>query len=250
MILLVFCGFAVVNASSDDKPATTFKIDFSKVVLVDGVKWPKKWKIIATLPGVPKTGFKVVKSPELKKNVLQVSVNKSTGLFITDRTVAVDLKKLPIMRWRWRVKNLPKGGDVRKPNKDDQAIAIYVGYHGWVDKKNISYQWATETPKGATGKVSYAAGFIKCTWYAVRNKKDKLNQWYIEERNIAEDFKKAYKGFLPKRFAVSVAGNGQHTGSTTMAEVDFIEFIPKSKAKKLKDHPTVASSSKSSSAGN
>jgi Protein of unknown function (DUF3047) len=230
LILLILCGVSGKTASRISKPGPVFKIDFSKVVTVKGRRWPKKWKVIATLPGVPDTDFRVVRDAELKKNILRVSVNKSTGLFITDRTIVVDLNKQPIMRWRWRVKGLPKGGDVRKPNKDDQALAMYIGCNGWVDKKNVSYQWATDTPKGKTGKVSYAAGFVKCSWFVIRNKRDKLNHWYTEERNVAQDFKKAY-GFLPKRFAVSVAGNGQHTGSSTVAEVDFIEFIPAPKPK-------------------
>lgn len=220
--------------TSKAKDKSVFKIDFSKTVNVNGKKMPKRWKLIATLPGVPDTNFEIVKNGSLKKNVLKVSVKKSTGLLITDRTVVVDLNKQPIMRWRWRVKNLPKGGDIRIPAKDDQAVAIYISCHGWVNKKNLSYQWATDTPKGASGKVSYAAGFVKCSWVAVRNKRDKLNHWYTEERNIAKDFKKAY-GFLPKRFGVSVAGNGQHTGSSTVAEVDFIEFLPASRAVARKD---------------
>lgn len=238
-ILFIFLVISVpvFRIGADEKKdikKPSFKIDFSKVVEVDGKSMPKQWKLIATLPGVPDTDFEIVKDKDLGKNVLRVSVKKSTGLLITDRTVVVDLKKLPIMRWRWRVKSLPKGADIRKPGKDDQALALYVGFHGWVDKKNLSYQWATETPKGASGKISYAAGFVKCSWFALRNKKDNLNQWYTEERNVANDLKKAY-GTLPKRFAVSVAGNGQHTGSNTVAEVDYIEFIPASMAVAKKD---------------
>lgn len=55
----------------------------------------------------------------------------------------------------------------------------------------------------------------------------------IEERNIAEDFKKAF-GFIPKEFVLSVGANSQNTKSESLAFIDYIEFLPLDKAKGVK----------------
>ena len=44
-------------------------------------------------------------------------------------------------------------------------------------------------------------------------------------RNVAEDFQRIY-GVVPKAFALSIIGNSQYTRSNTIAEVDYIEFVP------------------------
>jgi hypothetical protein len=39
----------------------------------------------------------------------------------------IDLTKTPILTWKWRAHELPKDGDGRKSEKDDQACGIYIG---------------------------------------------------------------------------------------------------------------------------
>ena len=50
----------------------------------------------------------------------------------------------------------------------------------------------------------------------------------INFANVAQDFKRIY-GRIPKKFALSVIGNSQYTHSNTVAEIDFIEFLPEGK---------------------
>ena len=59
----------------------------------------------------------------------------------------------------------------------------------------------------------------------MRDNKSKAGEWITETRNVAEDFKRVY-GKIPHKFALSVIGNSQYTKSNTVAELDFIEFIP------------------------
>jgi hypothetical protein len=40
----------------------------------------------------------------------------------------VDIKEYPYLNWKWKVTRLPDGGDVRKADKDDQAIQLYVAF--------------------------------------------------------------------------------------------------------------------------
>jgi hypothetical protein len=59
----------------------------------------------------------------------------------------------------------------------------------------------------------------------MQDNKTKAGEWVTETRNVAEDFKRVY-GKIPQKFALSVIGNSQYTQSNTVAELDFVEFIP------------------------
>jgi len=158
-----------------------------------------------------------------KKNVLVIDADKATATIIYDLSKKVNLKNTPVMRWTWRVKSLPAGADGRVDGKDDQAIAIYIG-SGTFTQKSIAYRWETDTPKGYEASTSYGGGLVSVKWFCVNNKTDSLDKWVTLERNIAEDYKKAY-GFIPEKFAITIAGNSQYTESHTVGEILEIEFV-------------------------
>lgn len=185
-------------------------------------KLPENWKFEKRI-GTPKTSFKVEQQPTGK--VLVINAEKSSGTIVTIPK-DIDLHKTPILRWRWRAINLPPKADGRAGGKDDQALAIYIGMSsGMFGKKTIAYRWETETPRNISAKTSYGFGMIKVNWFCLRNKSDKLGTWYTEERNIAHDFKAVY-GYVPKKFALSIAANSQYTASSTRAEIQWLEFVP------------------------
>jgi len=206
------------GACGDD----SYRIDFTQTEKREGMDFPLGWEEKGSKWGVPTTKFYV--SHHGAEEYLVVDADQATGAILFDVYRFVNLTKTPIMRWRWRVHNLPPGGDGRRPDKDDQALVVYVGF-GTLIRKSVAYRWETETPPGTTGNISYAGGLVRVFWYCLNNKKSPVGQWVTEERNIAEDLKKAY-GEVPREFVVSVGGNSQYTKSHTVGEVDFIEFLP------------------------
>jgi Protein of unknown function (DUF3047) len=198
--------------------ATGWRVDFT---VVQAKLLAENWQI-ETLFGTPKTTFNL--EQQAKKQALVVSAKKSSGALVTT-VKSVDLHKTPIMRWRWRVTKLPSKADGRITNKDDQALAIYVGIKGgYFSQKTLAYRWETETPRDASAKTSYILGTMKVKWFCLRNKSDQLGKWYTEQRNIADDFKQIY-GVVPDKFALSIAANSQHTQSSTRAEIQWVEFV-------------------------
>ena len=69
-------------------------------------------------------------------------------------------------------------------------------------------------------------GVFQAKWFCVRNKTDKLDHWYIEERNVAEDFKNTY-GFIPDKIAVMPYCKSDMTKTSSEAELAWIEFLSK-----------------------
>jgi len=117
--------------------------------------------------------------------------------FGIEKVIRVNLKEYPYLNWTWRAARLPRGGDVRNSATDDQAIQIYVvlpatGYPETINTPILTYIWDNEAPKGLT--VQSSKPFMrKIRYLVVRNKTDRLGQWYTEKRNVYEDYKKIFR---------------------------------------------------------
>ncbi len=123
--------------------------------------------------------------------------SSNASSFGVKRGIKVDIKEYPYINWKWKVDKLPDGGDVRKSDKDDQAIQIYVAFTptGFPEALNtpvLGYIWDNEAPKDWTGRSTQIGGG-KLRYVVVRNNTDTLGQWYTEKRNIYEDYKKLLK---------------------------------------------------------
>ncbi len=197
-------------------PAFAWREDFNSGD-PDRQNMPVGWETEGVLPGVPASKAFV------KDGVLRLESTRSSGgvLRIVE---GVDLKKTPIMRWRWRAVTLPPGADGANPEKDDQAVGIYVVLPGMLGQKSVSYHYETETPKNTWGKASYYLGVVKVQFLVLRNKTDQTGEWYTEERNVLEDLKKCYNT-VPEKFGVSIQTNAHNTKTKAAAEVDYVEFI-------------------------
>jgi len=205
------------------KEALGWREEFAAVSEVDGNILPAGWKL-QKKPGTKPAVFSVETDAEKDLSFLHMGADKASACLI-NTVDGVDLKKTPFLRWRWRVTTLPQGADGRMKAKDDQAIGIYVGTGSALSNKSVSYRWDTETPRGEEGNCAYGLGGTRVKWYTLRNREDAgSGQWFIEERNVAEDFKRAW-GFYPEKIYLSVSCNSQYTGSKAAADLEWIEFV-------------------------
>ena len=90
-------------------------------------------------------------------------ISSGDSSFGVRKAVRVDVKKFPILCWRWKVNKLPIGGDVRKSSTDDQALQVYVAFKstGLLAITNtpiIGYIWDNEAPKGWSGRSQQLGG--------------------------------------------------------------------------------------------
>ena len=182
---------------------------------------PPGWEI-RRKPGAALAKFHVEPAKDGHDGALVMVANDQSGMFAT-KLEQIDLRRTPILRWRWRATVLPTGADGRVSERDDQAIAIYVSAGGVLRQKSIAYRWETDTPVGTEGDSTYAAGIVKTKWFALRNGQDK-GSFFVEERNVARDFERAF-GFVPEEVNVGVTCNSQYTGTSAAAELDWIELV-------------------------
>ncbi len=229
-IRLLCLLFAFSAAGEEAQKPDHWRLDFN--AMEPDRKLPDEtWEFQGGKMFVPKTQFIVRKhSEDPAKQVLSVEIDKSTGAMLFMLSDHVDLQKTPILRWRWRVHNLPKGADGRDPAKDDQPIAVYFGAGGALARRSVGYRWETETPLDSLMRYSYGGGIVKILTRSVRNKSDAVGEWHTEERDVAADFEREF-GYLPKEFILSIGGNGQYTNSVTRAEIEFFEMVPRDAVK-------------------
>jgi hypothetical protein len=197
------------------------------------------WKFDGSRFLVPRTKFSIISEPTASAGkIMVVEANKATGVMLSAPS-KVDLIKTPVMRWRWRVVNpvVLKAGE-KEP--DDQAAVVYFGDGTLLKQRCVGYRWEVGTPLDTNGRERYAAGMMTVDHTTIRNRTTPVGQWVIEERNVVEDYRKAYGKMPDSYFIISVGANSQYTGSSTRAEIDFIEFIPKREEKTAELKPEQA----------
>ncbi|HEV8306350.1 MAG TPA: DUF3047 domain-containing protein [Methylomirabilota bacterium] len=136
----------------------------------------------------------------------------------------VNLKETPVLEWSWKVVTLPKGGDSRRAETDDQAGQIYVTWPRFpeaVRSRVIGYIWDTTVPAGSTVK-SQKTGTV--TYVVVRSGPADLGKWLTERRNVREDFKRIYGEEPEEPAIVSVGIDSDDTKSTAESFVGPILF--------------------------
>lgn len=221
LMICAFLALAAAGFCNDGKP---LRIDFSAEKAYDSFsKYPAEWDYKSTWM-VPDSKMYVIKDPETGTKILKMESSKDCGTLLYYKFIGkLDLTKTPIMRWKWKVAKLPAGGDARYQEKDDQAIGLYVGY-GRVFRKSVSYRWETESPVGSEGNATYAR-VVSVRWHCIRNKESELNKWYVDERNLADDFKRDY-GEVPTDVVITVSINSEYTGTQAESYLEYIEFVP------------------------
>ena len=140
--------------------------------------------------------------------------------FALERNVDVDPAQMPYLGWRWKVAELPRGGDFRHTLTHDQGAQVMVAF---ADRKVISYIWDSTAPKGA----EESAGFIPLVHvFAVvcESGAAGLNQWIAENRNLAADYQRAYGGPAPHVKGLRLQINSQHTGTTAESYFGEVAF--------------------------
>jgi len=140
--------------------------------------------------------------------------------FSLERSVDVDPNKLPVLTWRWKVAQIPPGGDFRRASTDDQAAQVLVAF---ADRKVVSYIWDSTAPKGAAQSTSFIP-LVHVFAVVCESGSSLLNQWVSESQNVAADYQRAYGKPAPHVKGLRLQINSQHTGATAESYFGEVAF--------------------------
>jgi hypothetical protein len=140
--------------------------------------------------------------------------------FALEHSVDVDPAQMPFLTWRWKVAQLPGGGDFRRASTDDQAAQLLVAF---ADKRILTYIWDSSAPKGT---MQYASKIPLVRIFAVvcQSGAADVNKWIAESRNVAADYARAYGRIAPRVKGLRLQINSQHTGTTAESYFGEVAF--------------------------
>jgi hypothetical protein len=137
--------------------------------------------------------------------------------FALEHKVDVVPSQMPYLTWRWKVTQLPAGGDFRRSTTDDQAAQILVAFE---DNRVLTYIWDTSAPKGTAAQAS-PFPFLHIFAVVCESGVADANRWISESRNVAADYARAFGRAASRVKGLRLQINSQHTG--TVAESYFGE---------------------------
>ena len=144
--------------------------------------------------------------------------------FALEHKVDVVPAQLPYLTWRWKVTQIPRGGDFRRSTSDDQAAQLLVAFD---DNRIITYIWDSTAPTG-TAQAASAIPFLHIFAVVCESGEANANRWVTETHNVAADYQRAYGRPAPRVKGLRIQINSQHTG--TVAESYFGEVAFRSTA--------------------
>jgi hypothetical protein len=204
-VFIVFPSFLAAASMAQEK-GVLWVDRFSNGVNEGGI--PVGW-IQEKTPG---SSSKIAIEGEKENHFLHLlSVGDAFGL---RKDIPFDIRKYPYLCWRWKVSNLPKEGDIRKGEIDDQAGQIYVLFPKIPSIFNtlaVGYIWDSQAPVGLSGT---SAAYQKMRYVVLESGAAKLNQWNSETRNVYEDFKRLFQEEPPTVGGVLLYINSHHTRSS------------------------------------
>lgn len=126
-----------------------------------------------------------------EEHYLHVASGRNNS-FTVGLNKGIAIKDWPILEWDWKMGVLPKGGDVRVKEKDDQAGSMCVVLDPGISfDSSLCYLFENDGPKDTplTGTKKSQAKYL-----ILRTAKsgDPIGQWLHERRNVYEDYKRAF----------------------------------------------------------
>ena len=200
---------------------------------------PPDWKPLTFKKIEQHTTYKLVKDDHA---VVIEAVAESSASGLT-REIKINPKEYPTIQWRWKVSNILKKGDVHKKEGDDYPARIYITFEYDPSKLSffertkykiikllygqypplaaINYIWESKAPVGTMVPNPYTD---RVMIFVVESGEAKLNQWVNEERNVYEDYKKAFGEEPPMISGVAIMTDTDNTGESATAYYGDILF--------------------------
>lgn len=148
----------------------------------------------------------------------------------------------PRLRWKWKVENVYEKGNARTKEGDDYPLRIYVLFEYDPEKAGILakakhelgkklfgedlplstllYIWANrEDEKGiiANAYTSDAKMIV------LQKGKKNLDRWIVEDRNILDDYRRAFGTDPPAMATLGIMNDSDNTKEASVSYVGFIE---------------------------
>ncbi len=136
-------------------------------------------------------------------------------------------KEKPLVRWKWKVVKFPAkipGSSAESGwlEKEDYAARFYVIFpkFPFFRLQCLEYIWSEDLPLNT---VITNKNFRNLKLIVIESGTKNLGKWVPVERNIYEDFKRAFGSQPPEAGAIAIMTNANNSNSSAEAQYDEIE---------------------------
>jgi hypothetical protein len=157
------------------------------------------------------------------------------------RKIRIDVRRHPVIEWRWRVPREAAGAASRK----SPPVRISLGFHGDAAKldfedrvklrmaramtvhglpyASLLYVWRTDLPEGSLYSHPQTE---RVRHIVVESGESRVDRWVVVRRNVREDFRRAFGEEPGDLVAVGVMTDFGDNGSPRRAHYGDIIFRP------------------------
>ncbi len=238
----IVCLFWIASVCTGAESIPILEVGaFSTATLAQSL--PDGWKPLTFKKVDRHTSYELVKD----ENIVVIKARSESSASGLIKEVKFDPKEYPIVRWRWKVMNLIQNSDVRRKAGDDYPARLYITFEYDPDKVGftkklkfkagqaifghlpigaLNYIWDGKAPKGIMVDNAFT-DFAKMI--VVRSGSADVGRWVEEERNVYEDYKKAFNEEPPMINGVAIMSDTDNTREAATAYYGDILFYKASR---------------------
>jgi hypothetical protein len=190
--------------------------------------------------------------PEIRPNqfrlrswdgIAALEVVSEASMSLMARAVDVDLQRLPVLCWRWRIDAPLKTADMTRRSGDDYAARLYVSLRMpdadkglalraqlalaraiWgpeVPDAALNYVWDNRAPVGAERPNAYTD---RTRMIVQRSGAADAGRWVVERRDVGRDAARLF-GTSAVPVQIAVAADTDNTGESAVAGFADLHFV-------------------------
>lgn len=149
------------------------------------------------------------------------SSGAASGLY---REISIDLNKMPILNWSWKVDNVLPGANEHTRAGDDYPARVYVVFSGGLAfwrTRAINYVWSNKQPVNSKWRNAFTGN---ARMIAVESGAGRAGEWVNERRDVRADYRSLFGTEPGNVDAVAIMTDTDNTGMTASAWYGDIWF--------------------------
>lgn len=201
---------------------------------------PAPWKVEQLDARVPPTEYGL----RWWDGVMAIEAHARKSMALLGRIVTVDLKKMPILCWQWRIDAPVAAADMNRKSGDDYAARVYLTfavapeqlgfatraklalarriYGGQVPDAALNYIWDNRHPVGTVQDNAYTD---RARMLVLRSGAAQAGGWVQERRNVLADFRLAFGEIDGTLSGLAIASDTDNTGGEAHAGFADFRFV-------------------------
>jgi hypothetical protein len=203
----------ILSASAEayDLPAQVAGFDGA----IDKKGVPRSWTLRTR---IGKADVAVV--PDSEGRILHIKCIESS--FSLERELMIDTDDFRYVSWTWKAVRLPQLGDIRRKERNDQALQLLVAFD---NNRVLSYVWDSNAPEGTVADESIGWPVnLAIRVIVVKSGPEDTGKWITHTRNIYNDYRNYFNEPPPPIKGVRIQSNTQYTKDTAEGFVRTIVF--------------------------